>query len=274
KADTAKAARNLPPAVTRALDSVHEAAGIPLRAMVYVFEPRPRGTARVLVAAEFDASRLTFEGTGKARSARLEVTIAATPRDTGKTLFADERVEVRVPEGEAPGWRSFAREFDLPAGVAQARLVVRDPATELLGAVSQRFEVPAAGTLRLATPILTDQVVRPAGGEGRPRAAVAVHRTFPRAATLYCEFEVFGAARHSDGTPHVSAGLAVRTTAGETVRAAAPTRIAPDRDGRLVRLLGLGLGDLAEGDYELVLEVRDDVSEGRVERREPFTIAR
>jgi VWFA-related protein len=274
KAESTKGARHLPPVVERALGSVHEAVGIPLRAMVYVFEPRPRETARVLVAAEFDASRLTFQGSGKARAARIEVTIAVTPRDTGKTLFANERVEVRVPEGEAPGWRSFAREFDLPAGVAQARLVVRDPAAEMLGAVSQRFEIPPAGTLRLATPIVTDQVVRPSGGEGRPRAALAVHRTFAPAATLYCEFEVFGAARHPDGTPHVSAGLALRTAAGEAVRQAVPTRIAADRNGRVVRLLGLPLGGLAEGDYQLVLDVRDEVGLGRIERHEPFTIAR
>ena len=274
KTDTAKAARHLSPAVERALDTVHETAGIPLRAMVYVFEPRPKDTARVLVAAEFDASRLTFQGTGKARTARLEVTVAATPRDTGKTLYANERVEVRVPEGEAAAWRSFAREFDLPAGVAQARMVVRDPASDLLGAVSQRFEVPHAGTLRLATPVITDQVVRPPGGEGRPRAALAVHRVFLPTATLYCEIEVFGAARHADGSPHVSAGLAVRTASGETVRQAAPTRIAADRDGRVVRLLGLGLAGLAEGDYQLVLDVHDEVGLGRIERQEPFTIAR
>ena len=158
--------------------------------------------------------------------------------------------------------------------MAQARLVVRDPASDLLGAVSQRFEVPHAGTLRLATPILTDQVVRPAGGEGRPRAALAVHRAFLPTATLYCEIEVFGAARHADGTPHVSAGLAVRTAAGETMRQAAPTRIAADRDGRVVRLLGLGLAGLAEGDYQLVLDVRDEVGLGRIERHEPFTIGR
>ncbi|HZM52524.1 MAG TPA: VWA domain-containing protein [Vicinamibacteria bacterium] len=274
KTDTAKAARHLSPAVERALDTVHETAGIPLRAMVYVFEPRPKDTARVLVAAEFDASRLTFQGTGKARTARLEVTIAATPRDTGKTLYANERVEVRVPEGEAAAWRSFAREFDLPAGVAQARMVVRDPASDLLGAVSQRFEVPHAGTLRLATPVITDQVVRPPGGEGRPRAALAVHRVFLPTATLYCEIEVFGAPRHADGSPHVSAGLAVRNASGETVRQAAPTRIAADRDGRVVRLLGLGLAGLAEGDYQLVLDVHDEVGLGRIERQEPFTIAR
>ena len=213
-------------------------------------------------------------GNGEGRTARLEVTIATTARDTGKTLYSDARVEVRAPEGEEVGWRAVTREFDLPPGVAQARIVVRDPASEALGAVSHRFEVPAARTLRLGTPIVTDQVVPPSGDQGRPHAALAVHRAFRPGATLYCEFEVFGAARHADGTPHVSSGLQVRAADGSVVRQAAATRIAPDRDGRIVRLLGLGLEGLSEGAYELVLDVRDEVGLGRLERREPFTIAR
>jgi VWFA-related protein len=269
-----KEAPSLPPAVQTALDSVHEAAGIPLRAMAYVFEPRPKDTARVLVAAEFDAGRLTFQGAGKERTARLEVTIAATARDTGKTLYSDARVEVRAPEGEAPGWRAVTREFDLPAGVAQARIVVRDPASGTMGAVSQRFEIPGPRTLHLGTPIVTDHVVPPAGGQGRPHAALAVHRAFPPGATLYCEFEVFGAARHADGAPHVSSGLQVRAANGSVVRQAPSTRIAADRDGRVVRLLGLGLEGLPEGGYDLVLDVRDEVGLGQIQRREPFTIAR
>ena len=40
----------LDPAVARALDSAHDAAGIPLRIMTYVFEPRSNGTTHVLVA--------------------------------------------------------------------------------------------------------------------------------------------------------------------------------------------------------------------------------
>jgi VWFA-related protein len=268
-----KGGTSLPPAVERALDSAHEAAGIPLRAMAYVFEPRGKDAARVLVAAEFDASRLTFQGTGKGRAAHLEVTVAATSRDTGKTQYSDARVEVRAAEGEATGWRSVAREFDVRTGVAQARIVVRDPASDTLGAVSQRFEVPAPSTFHLATPMVTDQIVRPPGGEGRPRAALAVHRVFRPGATLYCEFEVFGAARHADGTPHVVSGLQVRTPEGAVVRQAPPTRISADKDGRVVRLLGLGLEGLSSGSYELVLDVRDEVSQGEVERREPFTIA-
>ena len=192
-----------------ALDSVEAAAGIPLRAMPYVFEPRPKGTARVVVAAEFDASRLAFEGSGNARAARLEVTVAVTQRDTGRTVYSDGRVEVRVPEGAAPGWRAVARELELPAGIVQARLVVRDPVSNLMGAVSHRFEIPRAAVLRLSTPIVTDHVDRGPGGHGRPRAALAAHRVFRPEGSLYCEFEVFGATRDPDArAPRVSSGVA------------------------------------------------------------------
>src|SRR5207247_7747401 len=47
-------------AARQALDSPHDAAGIPLRAMVYVLDPRPTGGARVLVATELDASALAL----------------------------------------------------------------------------------------------------------------------------------------------------------------------------------------------------------------------
>jgi VWFA-related protein len=269
---TREGTRTLPAAVETALDTAHDVTGIALRAVTYVLDPREKDTTHVMLAAEFDASPLTFEGSGKSRTARLEVTAAATLRDTGKTFYSDERVEVRVPEGEPPGWRSVAREFDLPAGIAQARLIVRDPATGAMGAVAQRFEVPAAGSFRLSTPIVSDQVI-PAPAGGKPRAAVAAHRVFAPGGGLYCEFEVFGAARDAAG-PRVSSGLELRSGDGTLVRQAPPTRIAADRDGRVVRLVGLGLEGLAEGQYELVLEVTDEVGGGRIERREPFTIGR
>ena len=39
-----------------------------------------------------------------------------------------------------------------------------------------------------------------------------------------------------------------------------------------MRLIGLGMDGLPEGDYLLVLDVRDDVSGAKVERKEPFTL--
>jgi hypothetical protein len=262
--------RPLAPATESTLASTRAVIGIPLRAIVYVLDPAGKDGTRVLVAAEFDADALGLSETG---AARLEVTLAATLRDTGKTLYSDERVEVRAPKGGPAGWRSVARDLILPQGVALARLVVRDPVSGKAGAVSQRIEIPAPGVFRTSTPILTDQVVRPTGVDAKPQAAVAAHRTFRAEGALYCAFDVFGAARsRDDGLPHVTSSVEVRAADGTIVREAAASPIAADRNGRVVRLIGLALQGIPEGAYELRLAVRDEVSGAEVQRTEPFVI--
>src|SRR5207344_963659 len=85
----------------------------------------------------------------------------------------DQAVELKPDaEDRATPWRAVVREFGLPPGVAQARLVLRDPATGALGSVSARFEVPKRDVLRLSTPILSSRV-EPARSKGeRPRPAL------------------------------------------------------------------------------------------------------
>ena len=265
----------LDPAVIHALDSAHDAAAIPMRIMTSVFEPRPKDTTHVLVAAEFDGSRLGVEGKGQTRAGRLELSILATLRDSGREFRFDDTLALTVGGGEAPAWRALAREFELPSGVAQARVVVRDPASGALGSVSQRFEVPPAGVLRLATPILTDHI-EPAGtASSRPRPALAVHRVFRPEGALYVQFEILGAARTGGSAlPRVSAGLALRAGDGRIVLQAPPTMITADPDGRVVRFVGLPMDGLQEGSYDLLLEVQDNVSGARLERHELFSLAR
>jgi hypothetical protein len=45
-----------------------------------------------------------------------------------------------------------------------------------------------------------------------------------------------------------------------------------DAEGRSVRLVGIDLAGLPEGSYDLVLDVRDEISAARLRQREPFTI--
>ena len=278
-ASTGSPAREAPAAgkpaavMTAALDSSETADGIPLRAMAFVFEPRPKKRTRVLVAAEFDARGLRVEGSGGGRTARLLFSVAVTHRDTGVMEESHEQVEMRLPEGEVAGWRSLAREFDLAAGVAQARVVLRDPRAGIMGAVSHRFEVPSPDALRLTTPILTNRVERGEGADDKPRAAIAIDRVFRPGGLLYCEFEVLGApADPVLRAPRVSAGVEIRAADGRIVRKAEPTPIATDLRGRLVRLIGIGMDGLPEGDYELVLDARDEVSGTHIERHEPFAL--
>jgi VWFA-related protein len=268
-----KPERSVDPGVTRALDSAHDATDIPLRAMAYVLEPRPNDTAHVVIAVELDASRLGFQPRGSSRVARLDVSVVASGRDSGRGFRHDDTFEISAPGAEAPGWRALIREFELPPGVTQARVVVRDRASGAMGAVSQRFEVLPPGGLRLSTPILTDHVEPAAKPGGRPVPALAAHRVFRPGGTLYCEFEVFGAASFPGRTPRVVAGLEVFAADGRLARKADLTPIAADAGGRVVRLVGMSLEGMAQGAYELVLKIRDEVGDAHVERREPFTLA-
>jgi hypothetical protein len=179
---------------------------------------------------------------------------------------------VIAPKGDEPRWREFARDLDLPSGVAQIRVVVRDPATGAIGSVVQRIEVPAATDFRVSTPILTDRV-EPATGAGQiPQPALAAHRVFVGGG-LYCRYEVFGAARPGGTPPRVSTGFQLRAENGAVLEEAAATPIAPDPDGRLVRMVGASLEKLEPGAYELVLDVRDEVSGRSFARHEPFVLA-
>jgi VWFA-related protein len=255
---------SLEPAVARALDSPDDALGLPVRAKAYVLEPRGKDAARLLVTAEFDAS-----AAGAARSGKREVSVRVTERDTGRELAFDGAVGVTVKDDERPAWRAFAREFDVPAGVAQARVVVRDPASGTLGSVTERLEVPAPSALHLSTPILADKLEPKTEGQAQARPAFSAHRVFPPAGRLYCQFEVFGAT----APPRVLAALAVVGPGGRVVQQAPPTRIAADPDGRVVRLVGLPLDGLPEGAYELVLQVHDEATGERVEQRERFSLS-
>jgi VWFA-related protein len=258
------------PVVARTLDSAYSAAGIPLRAIAYVEEPRPGDLVHVLVAAELDAA-VVAAGAGGA--AHLEASAQVAMRDSGRLFRRDAAVTIAPAEGAGPAWRAFTREFELPPGVAQLRLVVRDPASGAIGSLLQRLEVPFPGELRLSTPILTDRVETAVAPGQPPQPALAAHRVFSPGGGLYCQYEVFGAARPGGEAPRVYASFELRRSDGETLREAPPTPIAPGPDGRLVRTVGTSLDGLAEGDYELVLEVRDEVSGDHLVRHEPFALS-
>lgn len=256
-------------AVLRAVDSPQDAWGIPMRARGYVLEPGVKGQTRVLVMAEFDAASLLGPG---APPKRLEMSAVVRMRDAPLEYRYDQAVELKPAPG-ATAWRSVAREFGLPPGVAMARVVLRDPTTGSLGSVSSRFEVPAPGVLRLSTPILSDRVEPARSATDTPRPAIAVARTFTKDAGLYCQFEVIGAQKGPDGKPRVSTGLTVWSGDGRLVRESPPSPISAGNDGRAIRLVGIDLAGLPEGSYDLVLDVQDDVGGGRLRQREPFTIA-
>jgi VWFA-related protein len=257
------------PLVVRSLDSAHEETGIPLRAIAYVEEPRAGDVVHLLLAAEVDAAAVAAGGAG---GARLEVGAQVAMRDRGLVFRQDAAMTLAGAGGESPAWREFTRDFEVPPGVAQVRLVVRDPASGAIGSVQERLEIPFPGELRVSTPVLTDRILAGASPGDRPQPALAAHRVFPGGGGLYCEYEVFGAARPGGAPARVTAGFQIRASDGTVVRGAPPTPITPDGSGRVVRLVGASLEGVAEGSYELVIDVQDERTGERVVRHEPFAL--
>ena len=72
----------------------------------------------------------------------------------------------------------------------------------------------------------------------------------------------------------MNAGLELRSADGQVIRHGDLTPITVDANGRIVRLVGLGLDGLQEGPYDLFLQVVDQVSGVSLERHEPFVLAR
>ena len=274
KKDKDKAPR-VDPAILRALDSAHPVAGLPLRAMSYVLEPRPNDLTHVVLAAEVNADPAEALATrGRARRAARRV--ASWP----SIATAAEASATTMP------WRSSPRSPGLRAGA-------RSPASSSCPKASRRCASwcamrpaerwdrsrSASRFLRQAgcacrRPVLTDRIEKPTEPGEKPRAALAVHRVFVPAGALYCQFEVFGATLAGAGAARVNAGLELRSADGQVIRHGDLTPIAVDANGRIVRLVGLGLDGLQEGPYELLLQVVDQVSGVSLERREPFVLAR
>jgi len=143
-----------------------------------------------------------------------------------------------------------------------------------VGTVTTRVEIPALSGLRLATPILTDELLAPLEKGVRPQLLIPAHRTFHTSGPLYCQIKVLGAVPSSSpgGAPEVEASYVLRRVGGTAVERGAPSLISAVAGGPIVRLLGLPLHGLAEGDYELVLHALDRTTGSEVERVESFRL--
>jgi len=124
--------------------------------------------------------------------------------------------------------------------------------------------------MRLSTPVLTDVLTKDAAGTVAP--ALLARREFRRDAQLFCQFDVFGAAKGKDGMPRVKAGHELRRRGGPVVGRTEPTWVTPTSIGGVTRLIQLPLSITTPGEYELVLTVSDEISGRRVERVEPFDV--
>jgi VWFA-related protein len=268
--------RNADPVIGHALDSPFEIPDVPLRVSSFVFDEVALDQLSVQLAVEIDVRNLAFQPDADRSTDALAFLIEAQHRESGEYYRYDQKIELNLlPETrrrlEQTGYQ-VAREFTLPPGAYQAKVVVRDLNSGRVGSVVHEFEVPKVDSLRVSTPVLSDALEQDAEGNRRP--VLQVRRSFATDAVLYCQFSVYGARKEESGSlmPRVRAGYEIRRADGVVFKRTDPTPINPTSVGALLRLHGIGLRGAQPGDYELVLTVRDDLAGQQVEVREPFEI--
>jgi hypothetical protein len=243
-----------------AMSSLVDATDLPLRVTTMQFDSTATGEVTTLCAAEM---RLPADVKGTRKIAAVS---EARPRDGGSPVRDEFEQEVSVVPG-APV--IVSRQWRMPPGVWQLRLLVRDTASGRIGTAIHTFEVPMPQGLRLSTPIVTAELEKV---DGRDRPRIVLDRTFRPGQVLYCQYQVHGAvADATERLPRVAGSWELRR-GDQVVSASEPTRIRPGADGRLSRLVGVSLERLQPGDYALRLSARDEVTGGVASASEPFTV--
>jgi VWFA-related protein len=245
----------------RALATPAALSGIPTRLTAYAFEPVENGKTRIGLAGEIDAKNLHFDqGPEGALTTTLEVMTAITHVTPGMSLSTPwQEWKVRIP-AEAQGkdfWLPIERSFDLAPGMCQARLLVRERNGVALGSAVYSFAVPEYGKWRVSSRVLS--TVLPEEANRRP--PLLVSREFAVGSVPYCYFEMYHAAKDPAlGLPRVAAGYSLLDRHGKVRQHEALSPVVPGTGGRLVRVIDLPLTGFVPGEYELVLNVRDEVA--------------
>lgn len=265
------------PAIQAALDSPFPEPDIPIRMTAHVFDETLLGKASVLLSADVDLSGFGFDEKDGRYVDTLDFLMVVAHRETGEFFRYDQKYDMNLrPETRERlrrQWFPITRDFELAPGRYQAKLVVRDKNESRVGSVIHNFDVPELTQFRVSSPVITDTLQPPQESDDRPRPAVVARRTFKPGATLYCQFEVFGAAKDGKtGMPKVNAGYLVRAKDGKVVTGVEPTTIQPTSLGKLSRLVGLKLEDVTPGDYEWILNLTDELSGKVLQVKEPFKI--
>jgi hypothetical protein len=196
-------------------------------------------------------------------------------RETGEFFRYDQKIDLKLLPATRDkvfkSWLPLARDFELPPGGYQAKMVVRDKNNRRIGTIVHEFVVPDLAGLRTSTPVLSDVVEAP--DKAAPRAVPLARRTFLTGVPLYCQFEVFGMAKAKEtGMPRVSAGYVIRKADGTELVRVDPTLIQPTSLGRVSRLVGSRLEDSVPGAYDFELTVTDEIAGKTLVSHDPFVL--
>jgi VWFA-related protein len=264
-------------AIETALQSPYDLGAVPVRAAAYVFGNVNPTTFSVLLAVEADLRAFQLKENGGVLTDVLDLRLLVTDLAAADTKRYERTVEMnlqsRVPRVETSAWYPLSQPFELAPGRYQARVVIRDRNSGRLGSLTHDFDVPVRKGMSLSSLIVTDTVEMPApGAEGPPRPVLIVRRLLTAGATLYYQYSVFDAGRTSNGETRVKAGHIVRRANGTVVKELKPTPLV-SASGGMSRFAGISLAGMPAGEYELVVNVTDEVTGEAVTVHAPFALA-
>jgi VWFA-related protein len=264
------------PVVQAALDSPWAEDGIPLRMTHFVGGEGMLGKASVAVVTEVDIRSLEFTEDAQGRQvAELQVHLVVAHRETGEFFRYDQDITLSLQpttrERLNRVWFPIEREFELPVGGHQAKMIVRQKGTSLLGSVIHEFSVPPLAEFRVATPVISD-IPRPDPVTGALEPQPLARSEFFQGGRLACQLEVFGAERDETGMPRVAQGYVIRGPDGSVFKRLPESVISPTSLGAVQRLFTVSLEDAVPGAYEMVMTFRDELTGKKLELREPFSV--
>ena len=146
-----------------------------------------------MLAAEADIAKLVPGTEGGRATTTLDTLLVIAHRESAEFVRDDQQAQLErkpAPPG-VPVWYSFRREVELKPGSHQAKLIVRDAASKVLGSVILEIDVPPLAALRVSTPVLASGLAATADGSLAP--VLRVERAFAPGSQLYCSFDVYGA---------------------------------------------------------------------------------
>jgi len=241
----------------------------PLRVADWVLGPRPGGKAHVVLGVDVAYPPAARGPEGRERTCEV---VAEVRGVDGR--WREERTLVFRPLGAdddagGPVWYPTRFELELPAGSYRARVVVREEDGLGLGAVAHDFEVPFPGAWRISTPVLGD-ILQPSPDARTPTPAT--RRQFRVGTTLEGTFHVYGSARDKQtGSVRLRGAWSLRPSGSTATARSGPVTLEGVSEEDAACRLHAPL-DLAAGDYELVVRVRDDIGGRETEDVEAITV--
>lgn len=260
------------PTIQEALDSPFDQQGIPLRATVVQGSEAAAGKAQASIVLDVDVSRLDFRAKKDRLTNALDVFVTVVSQKTLAAQSSNQTITMNLLPETRELYRtrpySVSRAFDLEPGVYQAKAIVRDLNGNRMGSLTLEFEVPKPEGFRLSSLIISDTL-----NAARDSALPVAHRTFKTTDFVVCQYEVLGATPDPEThEPRVTADFTLRPRAGAGERGMPPTPIQV-RDKRLVRLAGMALADFPPGDYDISVQLKDEVSGQTLSIVEPFAVS-